>query len=203
MSFELVIALIVITAYLLGSVSFAIVVSRLRGLKDPRTYGSHNPGATNVLRSGDKLAAVMTLFGDAAKGLVGVLLASWAAGQWLPEDWRVTAASLAAFAVFLGHVFPVFFRFQGGKGVATAAGVLLGLDLMIGLWAGLVWLMVARISRISSLAALSAAAVAPILAFVRHDLGLLFWSVSAIGLLLVIRHEQNIRSLMTGKEKSF
>lgn len=203
MSFELTIAFIALSAYLLGSVSFAIVVSKIRGLKDPRTYGSHNPGATNVLRSGDKVAAAFTLLGDAAKGWLGVYLAMVYARSSLPADWQVTAVSVAAFAVFLGHLFPVFFRFQGGKGVATALGVLLALDVMTALIAGLIWLVVAKLGKISSLAALCAAVAAPVAILLRHDLGVMFWSVLAISLLLIYRHKQNIQKLLRGEEKAF
>lgn len=203
MSFEIILAGIALLAYLLGSVSFAIVVSKLRGLSDPRTYGSHNPGATNVLRSGDKWAAALTLLGDAAKGWVGVMLSAWLAHIYLPPDWQIMAASLGAFAVFLGHLFPVYFRFQGGKGVATAFGVLLALEPTLGLGVGLIWLVVARLFRISSLAALTAAGAAPLIALWRHDVGVLFWSVLAISVLLVIRHKSNIAQLMSGQEKSF
>jgi acyl phosphate:glycerol-3-phosphate acyltransferase len=203
MTFEMIIASIAIGTYLLGSVSFAIVVSKLRGLSDPRSYGSHNPGATNVLRSGDKVAAALTLLGDAFKGWLGVMAAQWVAADYLPTDWHALAISVAAFAVFLGHLFPVFFKFQGGKGVATALGLLLALDLWLGLLSALIWLMAARTSRISSLGALTAAAAAPLITLWRHDLGVMFWSVLAIALLLVYRHRSNIQQLMAGKEKSF
>lgn len=203
MTFELAIMLVTVAAYLIGSVSFAIVVSRVRGLADPRSYGSNNPGATNVLRSGDKIAAALTLLGDAAKGLVVVLVASTWARSALPEQLQVTAIAACAFAVFLGHLFPVYFRFQGGKGVATAFGVLLALDPMLGLITGAVWLIVARLMRISSLAALTAAITAPVVTLWRHDLGVMFWSVLAIAVLLVIRHKKNITQLLAGEEKAF
>lgn len=203
MTFELAIMLVTVAAYLIGSVSFAIVVSRVRGLADPRSYGSNNPGATNVLRSGDKIAAALTLLGDAAKGLVAVLVASTWARSALPEQLQVTAIAACAFAVFLGHLFPVYFRFQGGKGVATAFGVLLALDPMLGLITGAVWLIVARLMRISSLAALTAAITAPVVTLWRHDLGVMFWSVLAIAVLLVIRHKKNITQLLAGEEKAF
>lgn len=203
MSFEIVLAAIALLAYLLGSISFAIVVSKLRGLSDPRTYGSHNPGATNVLRSGDKLAAALTLVGDAAKGWLGVMISAWLSQLYLLPDWQLAAISLGAFAVFLGHLFPIYFRFQGGKGVATAFGVLLALDTSLGLGVGLIWLVVARLFRISSLAALTAAGAAPLIALWRHDVGVLFWSVLGIAVLLVIRHRSNMVQLMSGQEKSF
>lgn len=203
MSFELVVGLVALVAYLLGSVSFAIVVSRLRGLEDPRTYGSHNPGATNVLRSGDKLAAALTLAGDAAKGWVVVALARVVAVNVLPLSWQDACLSLAAFAVFLGHLFPVYFRFQGGKGVATAFGVLLALDLWLGLGVGVIWLFIFKASGISALAALTAAIAGPVITLLRHDLGVMFWSVLAISALLIYRHKENIRRMISGEEKSF
>ncbi len=189
-------------SYLLGSISFAIVVSRLRGLADPRSYGSNNPGATNVLRSGDKLAAALTLFGDAAKGLVAVLLAAAFAQQW-PAPQQQLLIITAGVAVFVGHLLPVFFRFQGGKGVATAFGVLLGFDPTMGLMVGLIWLLVAKLSRISSLAALCAALAAPLLTFLRHGAEAMLWAVIVIAILLIARHQRNIIQLLTGKEKAF
>jgi glycerol-3-phosphate acyltransferase PlsY len=203
MSFELLVAAAALCAYLIGSVSFAIVVSRLRGIADPRTYGSGNPGATNVLRSGDRMAAVFTLLGDAAKGAVAVLLARWLLADSLPPDWRLTAESAAALGVFLGHLFPVYHRFQGGKGVATAFGVLIALDPRVGALVGLTWLVVAGVSRTSSLAALSAAVAGPLVVLWWFGLGVMFWSVAAIAVLLVIRHRKNIQLLLEGKEKSF
>ncbi len=203
MSFELILALSALSSYLLGSVSFAIVVSRLRGIADPRTYGSHNPGATNVLRSGDKVAAVLTLLGDAAKGVIAVVAVRLFVAPLLPESMQQAAIALAAIAVFIGHLFPVFFRFQGGKGVATAFGALVALDLMLGFGIGLIWLVVARVTRVSSLAALTAAGAAPLITLWRYDLSVLFWSVLGIAVLLVIRHKQNIAALMAGEEKAF
>lgn len=203
MSFELILALSALASYLLGSVSFAIVVSRLRGIADPRTYGSHNPGATNVLRSGDKVAAVLTLLGDAVKGVLAVVLVRLFVVPLLPESMQQAAVALAAIAVFIGHLFPVFFRFQGGKGVATAFGALVALDLMLGFGVGLIWLVVARVTRVSSLAALTAAGAAPLITLWRYDLSVLFWSVLGIAVLLVIRHKQNIAALMAGEEKAF
>lgn len=194
---------IAVLAYLIGSISFAIVVSRLRGMQDPRTYGSHNPGATNVLRSGDKVAAALTLVGDAAKGLVAVVLVQQLGPSVLAADALPQAVAVSAFSVFLGHLFPIYFRFQGGKGVATAFGVLLAVDWTMGLVVGLVWLAVAKVSRISSLAALSAAVAAPMLAYWRHGTDLLTWSVVGIALLLIFRHKKNIAQLRSGKEASF
>ena len=203
MSFEPLLALYALIAYLSGSISFAIVVSRLRGIADPRSYGSHNPGATNVLRSGDKIAAALTLFGDAAKGFLVVLMAGVIAPRVLPEPLIPAAVALCGVAVFLGHLYPIYFRFQGGKGVATAFGVLLGFMPAIGLITGLVWLVVARVGRISSLAALSAAGAAPVITLFLKGLDLTFWATLSIAVLLVIRHKKNIAQLLSGQEQAF
>jgi glycerol-3-phosphate acyltransferase PlsY len=186
---EIVIA--VVAAYLLGSVSFAIVVSRAMRLPDPRSYGSKNPGATNVLRTGRKAAAVLTLAGDALKGLVAVLVAQ----HYAPE-----AAPYAGLAAFLGHLFPLWHRFQGGKGVATAAGVLFALDWRLGLGTVATWLIIAAFLRYSSLAALVAAAFAPFFAALLFGLGASFASVLAMAALLVWRHRENIGRLLAGTE---
>jgi glycerol-3-phosphate acyltransferase PlsY len=183
----------VIAAYLLGSVSFAVITSKLFGLADPRTYGSGNPGATNVLRSGKKAAAALTLFGDAAKGWLAVFLAI----QFALSNTQV---ALIALAVFIGHLFPVFLRFKGGKGVATALGVLLALNVWLGLGGLATWLFIALVFRYSSLAALVAAAATPVYAVL---LGLPREWVLASGimsLLLIWRHKSNIRNLLAGKE---
>ena len=185
------IGLAVIGAYLLGSVSFAIVVSKLMRLPDPRSYGSKNPGATNVLRTGSKAAAIVTLAGDAAKGWLAV----WLAQLYVPE-----AAPYAALAVFLGHLFPVYHRFQGGKGVATAAGVLFGIDWRIGLGTLATWLIIAFFLRYSSLAALVAAAFAPFATALLLGLDAYFAAVLVISALLVWRHKQNIARLIAGTE---
>ncbi len=203
MSFELILAIAALASYLLGSVSFAIVVSRLRGIADPRTYGSQNPGATNVLRSGDKVAAVLTLLGDAAKGVIAVVAVRVLVVPLLPELMQPSAVALAAIAVFIGHLFPIFFRFQGGKGVATAFGAMVALDVTLGLGVGLIWLVVARVTRVSSLAALTAAGAAPLITLWRYDVSVIFWAVLGIAVLLIIRHKQNIAALMAGQEKAF
>jgi glycerol-3-phosphate acyltransferase PlsY len=203
MSFEPLLALYALIAYLIGSISFAIVVSRLRGIADPRSYGSHNPGATNVLRSGDKIAAALTLLGDAAKGFLVVLMAGVIAPRVLPESLIPAAVAVCGVAVFLGHLYPIYFRFQGGKGVATAFGVLLGFMPAIGLLTGLVWLVVARVGRISSLAALSAAGAAPVITLFLKGLDLTFWATLSIAVLLVIRHKKNIAQLLSGQEQAF
>lgn len=187
----------IIAAYLLGSISFAVITSKLFGLADPRTYGSGNPGATNVLRSGKKAAAALTLLGDAAKGWLAVYLAI----EFSPPGVMMTMlAASVALAVLIGHVFPIFLRFKGGKGVATALGVLLALHAWLGLAALLTWLLVALVFRLSSLAALVAAIGAPVYAMV---LGLpREWVLASvlISLLLIWRHKSNIQNLLTGKE---
>lgn len=203
MSFEHIIGLTAIAAYLVGSISFAIVVSRLRGIADPRSYGSNNPGATNVLRSGDKTAAALTLLGDALKGFVVVLLADSLTSNALPAEWQEIAVAVAGFFVFLGHLFPVYFRFQGGKGVATAFGVLLAMDPYLGLAVAAVWLLAALGSRISSLGALSAAVAAPLLTAWIFNFGVMFWAVLAIAVLLILRHKKNIQQLLAGQEQAF
>ena len=185
------IALTVLGAYLLGSISFAIVVSRLFALPDPRTYGSNNPGATNVLRTGRKAAAALTLLGDGGKGWLAVFLASlYAPG----------AAAFAGLAVFLGHLFPVFHRFHGGKGVATAAGALLGLDWRIGLGTIATWGILLVLFRYSSLAALVAAVFAAVFTALFYGFGVEAVCVLAMCVLLVWRHKENIRRLLRGEE---
>lgn len=190
-------ALIVLGAYLLGSVSFAIVVSRLMRLPDPRTFGSKNPGATNVLRTGRKLAAVLTLAGDAGKGWLAVWLADRYLGYPGVTGLEVPLAGLAA---FLGHLFPVFHRFQGGKGVATAAGVLLGFNPWLGLATAATWGMIAVFFRLSSLAALVSALFAPVYAWWLFGLRPVFPVVIALSVLLIWRHKENIARLLAGKE---
>ncbi|MFC4159645.1 glycerol-3-phosphate 1-O-acyltransferase PlsY [Chitinimonas lacunae] len=186
--------LLVLAAYLLGSLSFAVIVSRTMGLADPRDYGSGNPGATNVLRSGRKLAALLTLVGDALKGVVAVAVARLLN---LEEPWLAAVA----IAVTVGHMWPVFFSFVGGKGVATAAGVLLTLDWRVGLIALGVWLLMAALFRISSLAALTAAVAAPIACWwLLPGHPALFGAVLAIAALLLQRHKQNLLNLIAGRE---
>ncbi len=187
-------AVFVVCAYLLGSVSFAVLMSRAFRLPDPRTYGSYNPGATNVLRSGKKAAAALTLLGDAAKGGLAV----WLAQYFIPGDYMLVAA--VALAVFLGHLFPIFLRFKGGKGVATALGVLLALNVWLGLAALATWLLVVLVFRWSSLAALLAAAGAPIYAILLTMPREYVLVSAVISLLLIWRHKSNIQNLLTGKE---
>ena len=186
-----------IGAYLLGSISFAVVSSKLFGIADPRTYGSKNPGATNVLRSGNKKAAIATLIGDAAKGWLPV----WLVVQFQDQlGVGEVAIALVAIAVFLGHLWPVFFRFIGGKGVATAAGVLLGLNVWLGLATLATWLVVAYAFRYSSLAALAAAVFAPFYYGLLFGLDPVLLAVAAMSMLLLYRHSANIANLMAGKE---
>ena len=186
-----------IAAYLIGSISFAVVMSRVFGVADPRTYGSKNPGATNVLRSGNKKAAIATLLGDAAKGWFAVWLARLLQERLALPD---SAIALVAIAVFAGHLWPVFFRFVGGKGVATAAGVLLGLDLWVGVGTLATWIIIAYAFRYSSLAALVAAIFAPFFYALRFGVDVILFAVIAMSALLLMRHSSNIGNLLTGKE---
>ncbi len=191
--------LAVLFAYLLGSLSFAVLVSRAFGLPDPRTHGSGNPGATNMLRTGRKGAALLTLLGDLAKGWLAVWLVMLAVPHGLAPAWSV---GVAAVAVLMGHMYPVFFGFRGGKGVATALGVLLAVSPLLGAACAGIWLLVFRLGRISSLAALCAAAAAPLLGWwllgPRLALALL-----GLALLIVWRHRANIRRLLAGEEGGF
>ncbi len=186
-----------VAAYLLGSVSFAVVISKLFRLDDPRTYGSKNPGATNVLRSGHKLAALLTLLGDCVKGWLAVWLA-------LQFDQRLglgdNGVAAVALAVFVGHLWPVFFRFKGGKGVATALGVLLGLNPILGLATFITWLVVAYAFRYSSLAALIASLFAPFYYALLFGPDIKLLAVSIMSGLLIYRHRHNIGNLLAGKE---
>jgi glycerol-3-phosphate acyltransferase PlsY len=186
-----------IAAYLIGSISFAVVMSRAFGLSDPRTYGSKNPGATNVLRSGSKKAAIATLLGDCAKGWIAVALAVHYDDQFNLGDGGV---ALVAIAVFLGHLWPVFFRFVGGKGVATALGVLLGLNPWLGLATLVTWLVVAYAFRYSSLAALVAAVFAPFYYGLLFGVDEKLFAVIVMSALLLYRHSSNIGNLIAGKE---
>ncbi len=189
-----------ILAYLLGSLSFAVIVSKAMGLADPKSYGSGNPGATNVLRSGSKKAAALTLLGDTFKGVIAVLLAKHLAAQF-----GITEVGIAcvAIAVFLGHVYPVFFGFKGGKGVATAAGVLWALDWRIGLALTLVWSIVFAVSRVSSLSAIVASLAAPVAGYFFFGISPVFWATVAMTILLVWRHRSNVQRLLSGEEAAF
>jgi glycerol-3-phosphate acyltransferase PlsY len=189
--------IVAVVAYLIGSISFAVVVSGAMGLSDPRSYGSGNPGATNVLRSGNKLAAILTLIGDAFKGWIAVWLAVHFGARFGLDS---TAIALAAIAVFLGHLYPVFFRFRGGKGVATAAGVLLAINPVLGLATLLTWFIIAFFFRYSSLAALVAAVFAPFFDVFLFGPSRISIAVAAMSALLVWRHRGNIKKLLDGKE---
>ena len=193
MSPALIAPLALLAAYLLGSVSFAVVASRLFGLADPRSYGSKNPGATNVMRSGNKAAALTTLLGDGAKGWLAVFLA-----QRYGLDTPLVAG--VALAVFFGHLFPIFLKFKGGKGVATAAGVLLALDVWLGLATLGVWLFIAFTLCYSSLAALLAAAAAPIIAGMFWGAGATVLAVGIMSMALIVKHWPNLQRLMAGSE---
>lgn len=190
----------IVLAYLIGSLSFAVIVSRAMGLADPKSYGSGNPGATNVLRTGNKKAALLTLAGDVGKGVLAVALARAA-----HPEWGVTGTGVAAVAVavFLGHLYPAFFGFRGGKGVATAAGVLWVLDWRVGFGLTLVWLGVFAVTRVSSLSALIAAVLAPGVAFWLWGEASAFWAVLAIAVLLLWRHRGNVARLLSGQESAF
>jgi glycerol-3-phosphate acyltransferase PlsY len=186
-----------VIAYLIGSVSFAVVVSLAFGLSDPRTYGSKNPGATNVLRSGSKAAAVLTLFGDALKGWLAVVLAQTYAARFGVGEGGI---ALAAIASFLGHLYPVFFRFQGGKGVATALGILVAIDVWLGLATLATWLIIAFFFRYSSLAALVSAVFAPFYYAMFWGLDVIALAIGAMSLMLVWRHRGNVEKLLAGTE---
>ncbi len=194
--------LAILLGYLLGSLSFAVIISRIMGLSDPRTYGSKNPGATNVLRSGNRAAAALTLLLDAAKGWLAVMLADWLGRPYGLQEGSMALTGLAA---FVGHVYPVFFRFAGGKGVATALGVLLGINPLLGLATAATWLLVAWLFRYSSLAALIAALMAP--AYYVLGEGMAWYlnarvmlALSAMSVLLLYRHAENIGRLARGTE---
>ncbi|GAA4422204.1 glycerol-3-phosphate 1-O-acyltransferase PlsY [Acidovorax lacteus] len=191
-----------VAAYLLGSLSFAVIVTRVMGLSDPRTYGSKNPGATNVLRSGSKAAAVLTLLLDAVKGWLPVFAVRvWGAPYGMEEG----TMALVGVAAFLGHLWPVFFRFEGGKGVATALGVVVGVSGWLGLAAGATWIIVAFFFRYSSLASLVAAVFAPVYYLIAS--GVVWYAdaritlaLGVMAMLLAWRHKDNIRRLLEGKE---
>ncbi len=191
-----------LVGYLIGSLSFAVIVSRVMGLNDPRTFGSKNPGATNVLRSGSKAAAIITLLLDAAKGWLPVVLVQWYGKPYGLEDGTVAMVGLAA---FVGHLYPVFFKFVGGKGVATALGVLVGISGVLGLATAATWLVMAYFFRYSSLASLTAAVFAPVY-YIFGD-GVAWYmskeillATAVMSLLLIYRHAENIGRLVKGTE---
>ena len=180
-------------SYLMGSLSTAIIVCKLMGLPDPRTQGSQNPGATNVLRIGGKKAAAITLAGDAVKGLIPVLI-----GHALSQS--MTQLGIIGLAAFLGHLYPVFFSFRGGKGVATAFGVIVGISWMSGLAVLATWLVMAQLFKISSLSALTAAVLTPLYLWLIEDSQALLFMGLIMSVLLIIRHRSNIKNLISGKE---
>jgi len=186
-------------AYLLGSVSFAVVVSKVMGLPDPYTHGSKNPGATNVLRTGNKMAAALTLLGDAAKGWAAVMIARAVLGDPINPNTNLLLG-LVVIAVFLGHLYPIFHGFKGGKGVATAAGILFAISWVLGLATLGTWLIVAFFMRYSSLAALCAAAFAPLYFTFLFGVQPMSLAILVMSLLLIYRHRSNIRNLMNGTE---
>ena len=187
----------VIAAYLIGSLSFAVIVSKYYGMDDPRTYGSGNPGATNVLRSGKKKAAALTLLGDALKGLVAVVLARCLQDALNLSDITIAAVAVAA---LVGHMWPLFFGFKGGKGVATALGVLLALSPATALVCAAIWLVMAFGFKVSSLAALVATVAAPLIAFWLMPYPSWAWATVIIAVLVLYRHKSNIQNLLQGKE---
>jgi glycerol-3-phosphate acyltransferase PlsY len=187
---------VVIASYLIGSVSFAVVVSKLMRLPDPHSYGSGNPGATNVLRTGNKLAALLTLLGDAAKGFVALMLARIFVGTEV-ADWTLP---LSAAAAFLGHLYPVFHGFKGGKGVATALGILLAINWVLGLMTLSTWLIVAIFMRYSSLAALISALFAPLYFVFLFGIQPMAAAITLMSALLIYRHKGNIQKLLNGTE---
>ena len=189
-------ALVILGAYLIGSVSFAVVVSKAMRLPDPHSYGSGNPGATNVLRTGNKLAAILTLLGDAAKGYVAVVIARVLIGVEI-DSWVLPAVAAAA---FIGHLFPVFHGFKGGKGVATALGILLAIDWVLGLTTLSTWLIVAVFLRYSSLAALVSAVFAPIYFIFLFGVQPMAIAIAVMSALLIWRHKANIQKLLRGEE---
>ena len=188
---------VTLIAYLIGSISFAVVVSRAMGLPDPRTFGSGNPGATNMLRSGSKVAAALTLLGDSAKGWLAVFLTDTMFATAVPPIYKM---SLVAVAVVFGHMYPLFHRFQGGKGVSTALGVLLALNGWLALGTVTTWIIIAGFFRISSLAALISALFAPFFCFLVYGVHPFTAAVGVIALLLIWRHKTNIRNLVAGAE---
>ena len=202
MSFHLPSFIAVVAAYLVGSLSFAVIVSKALGMADPRSYGSGNPGATNVLRSGHKGAALATLLLDALKGWLPVFAVQQWGGAY---GMGLTTAALAGLAAFLGHLYPVFFAFQGGKGVATALGALVGVAWLLGLATGISWLVIAFFFRYSSLASIVAALFAPAYYLLGGNIAWplepgVFFTLLAMGLLLIWRHRENIRRLWAGTE---
>lgn len=189
-----------IVAYLIGSVPFAVIVSHTFGLADPRSFGSGNPGATNVLRTGNKKAALLTLLGDAAKGAVAIWLARYFGPQWFDSATLPMVVALVGLAAFVGHVFPVLLNFRGGKGVATAAGVLLALSPLLGIGTLMAWIVVAVLTRYSSLASVCAGLFAPLAAVWAVGFRAEILAIVAMSAILIWRHAGNIQRLLAGTE---
>ena len=187
----------IILAYFIGSISFGILLSKIFKIQDPRSFGSKNPGATNVMRSGKKLAALLTLLGDMLKGTIVVLIAK------LYLNPTFDQVLLIAAAVFLGHLFPIYHQFKGGKGVATALGVLLAIDIHIAILVLIIWLIVFLLSRISSLSAITAALCLPLITFFMHVDQSFLWLTFLLSILLIYRHKENIKNLIEKKESNF
>ena len=187
----------IILAYFIGSISFGILLSKVFKIQDPRNFGSRNPGATNVMRSGKKFAALLTLLGDMLKGTFVVLIAE------LYLNLTYDQVLLIAAAVFLGHLFPVYHQFKGGKGVATALGVLLAIDIHIAILVLIIWLVIFLVSRISSLSAITAALCLPLIAFIMHVAQSFLWLSLFLSILLIYRHKENIKNLIEKKESNF
>ncbi len=187
----------IILAYFIGSISFGILLSKIFKIQDPRSFGSKNPGATNVMRSGKKFVALLTLLGDMLKGTLVVLIAKY----YL--NFNDDQVLLIAAVVFIGHLFPVYYQFKGGKGVATALGVLLAIDSSIAIIVLLIWLIVFLVSRISSLSAITAALCLPIIAFFMHIDQNFLWLSLFLSIFLIYRHKENIKNLLEKKESNF
>jgi len=187
----------IILAYFIGSISFGILLSKIFKIQDPRSFGSKNPGATNVMRSGKKFVALLTLLGDMLKGTLVVLIAKY----YL--NFNDDQVLLIAAAVFMGHLFPVYYQFKGGKGVATALGVLLAIDSSIAIVVLLIWLIVFLVSRISSLSAITAALCLPLITFFMHIDQNFLWLSLFLSMFLIYRHKENIKNLLEKKESNF
>ena len=187
----------IILAYFIGSISFGILLSKIFKIQDPRSFGSKNPGATNVMRSGKKFVALLTLLGDMLKGTLVVLIAKY----YL--NFNDDQVLLIAAVVFIGHLFPVYYQFKGGKGVATALGVLLAIDSNIAILVLLIWLIVFLVSRISSLSAITAALCLPLIAFFMHIDQNFLWLSLFLSMFLIYRHKENIKNLLEKKESNF
>jgi len=188
-------------SYLIGSVSFAVLISRAFKLPSPYAHGSGNPGATNVLRTGNRVAALLTLIGDALKGAAAIIGSRLCFDEFaLTAEESELLLAISLVGVFLGHIYPIFHRFRGGKGVATAVGGLMALSYTLGLASILVWLIVAIVTRYSSLAAILSSVMCVLVAYFIFDLNAVFYSICIVGVVLISRHSKNIRNLLSGRE---